>query len=172
MQTTIFPTICFGFYGMLYCMSVIILSLAYMLIGKTIRKTNKKRNQMKQQPMKSAIKENSRQKIWHTYRASKYRVTEERVTGVGNTSKFNNRKTKVLFLITFIFIVAYLPFVSLGVVLTLRKKFRENLSDAEEALYRIAMRFPLINNVANPVVYGFYYQAFKRHLTVLFHRSH
>jgi hypothetical protein len=72
-QKTIFPTICFGVYGMLFCISVIILSLIYMIIGKTIRKTNKERNTMMQQPMTS-VKEDldkSQKKIWHT----KYRVT-------------------------------------------------------------------------------------------------
>lgn len=173
--TTIFPALYLGFYWLVYCASVIILSMTYLVIGKTIRKAQIERLQMQHnicftpsntnvQPMTEAMKCQIEQRI--------HSIERKSTKNPNNSVKLKNRKTKVLFLITLLFILAYLPYVSIGVVLTLHRDFKENLSIHQEAIYRVAIRLPLINHVVNPVIYGFCDQAFKKHFKSLFHCSY
>ncbi|XP_061173369.1 neuropeptide S receptor-like [Saccostrea echinata] len=177
-QKTIYPTVYLTFYGMFYCLSVVILCLTYVVIVKTIRKANIARRQMQRhvstclntisQPLSTAINPKL-EKMFSDTDTNQPKLNEKSIGGSGKSSK--NGKTKVLLLITIIFILAYLPYVSIGVVLTLQRNFKSSLSTTQEAIYRVAIRFPLINHVANPVIYGFCDPNFKKHLKALFLNS-
>jgi hypothetical protein len=183
--TTIFPTIYLGFFCLLYCTSVIILSITYIIIGKTIRKAHVERLKLQNSVSVSISVTTCSSDIQPlsdvepVTKATKCQL-ERRIPSINteptkppkSISKLKNRKTKVLFLITLLFILAYLPYVSIGVVLTLRRDFKENLNIYQEAIYRVVIRFPLINHVINPVIYGFCDQAFKKQFKLLFHCSY
>ncbi|XP_062603106.1 neuropeptide receptor npr-1-like [Saccostrea cucullata] len=77
------------------------------------------------------------------------------------TSQDNKKATKVLFCVTVIFIISYLPYVTLGLLLTLGHDLQNFLGDPGIVVYRLSVRLLLINHVCNCFVYGIFDQRFK-----------
>ena len=76
--------------------------------------------------------------------------------------KKGNRATVVAFLVTFVFIVSFLPHLSLIVSRTLVKDFDLNLEGAGLCAYNIFIRSYFVNSVANPIIYGFMNTEFRK----------
>lgn len=74
----------------------------------------------------------------------------------------SNRSTIILFIITVIFIVVYLPYLVLGVFLCVVENFKANMSVLELSVYRLSMRLMFLNNVVNCFVYGIFDSRFNR----------
>ncbi|CAL1547202.1 unnamed protein product [Lymnaea stagnalis] len=79
------------------------------------------------------------------------------------------KSTLMLFAITLVFVVSFLPFL---VVISIRQQrgpeFYQRLSAAEEILVHIFSRSYLVNNCANPIVYGLCNVQFRRQVKQLF----
>ncbi|XP_061172972.1 neuropeptide receptor npr-1-like [Saccostrea echinata] len=89
-------------------------------------------------------------------------LSRQRTTVFGRSSSKDNKKaTKVLFCVTVIFIVSYLPYVTLGLLLTLGHDLQNFLADPGIVMYRLSVRLLLINHVCNCFVYGIFDQRFK-----------
>jgi cholecystokinin A receptor/hypocretin (orexin) receptor 2 len=74
----------------------------------------------------------------------------------------NRRATKVLSCVTLVFIVSFLPYVMLGLLVTLGQDLRNLPEDPAIVVYRLSVRLLLINNVSNCFVYGIFDQRFKK----------
>lgn len=79
-----------------------------------------------------------------------------------STSTDNRRATKVLSCVTIIFIVSFLPYVTIGLLVTLGQDLRNIPEDSGIVVYRLSVRLLLINNVSNCFVYGIFDQRFKK----------
>lgn len=79
-----------------------------------------------------------------------------------NSEKNMIRTTRILCIITAIFIVSYLPIEILIIISAIKKGFFNNLDKTGKAIYKIFLRFFFINNVANPFIYGFYDKNFRK----------
>ncbi|XP_041370779.1 orexin receptor type 2-like [Gigantopelta aegis] len=69
--------------------------------------------------------------------------------------KTSNRSTVVAFLVTIVFVVSYLPHLSLIIARTVIKDFDLGLGGASLCAYNIFLRSFFVNSVANPIIYGF-----------------
>ncbi|KAL3858417.1 hypothetical protein ACJMK2_013008 [Sinanodonta woodiana] len=75
--------------------------------------------------------------------------------------------TRVLFIITVVFVCSYVPHLALLTAAFLNKNLLSNLSFAGTVTYQIFRWTFFINNVANPIIYGFYDSKFVREVRIL-----
>jgi hypothetical protein len=79
------------------------------------------------------------------------------------TVENNTRKiTLMMMTITIVFIIAYLPFIIISMVDVLDEKFWEKLTYWEALLYDFLLRIYLINHAANPIIYSFWDDRFRK----------
>ena len=79
-----------------------------------------------------------------------------------NSRRFEVKKnTKISFLITLIFVLTYMLYVSLSFVVATRHGFRSSMSDIEITFYDLALRLIFLNNMCNPFIYGIFDDRFK-----------
>ncbi|XP_062595727.1 neuromedin-B receptor-like [Saccostrea cucullata] len=96
----------------------------------------------------------------HTFQGRRLKVfpkIQKRKLFVGN-----HRSTVIMFIITAIFIVVFLPYLVLGVFLCLKENFKANMNEVELSVYRLSMRLMFLNNVVNCFVYGIFDPRFKK----------
>lgn len=67
--------------------------------------------------------------------------------------KHTKEITKMLFIVTVVFILSFLPHLVLMVMNSIRPQSLKNMSPAGVVLYTIFLRTFVINNMANPIVY-------------------
>lgn len=100
-------------------------------------------------------------------------ATLERTPGQG--SKFANKKqmrtlriTGMLFTITMIFVISFLPYLIIEVLSGTDEEFWDGRSRVEIVLLHLLMRTYFINNMINPLVYWFLDKKFKQEVRKLF----
>ncbi|KAK3099285.1 hypothetical protein FSP39_002049 [Pinctada imbricata] len=88
----------------------------------------------------------------------------------GNTDRKRDlqKTTATLIILTVIFVVAYVPFMILAAIKAVDREFQNNLQGASAAAHGIFLRFPLINNVVNPFVYGLKDPGFREKLLQIY----
>lgn len=105
-------------------------------------------------------------------------TTQETSTGC-NLNNFSlkgkhfrpHRATLMLFLITLVFIISFLPFLIITIIRQNRgSEFYASLTPAEDILVNIFLRSYLVNNCANPIVYGFCNSLFRSECKRIFRR--
>lgn len=72
------------------------------------------------------------------------------------------RTTVVLFAVTVAYVISYLPFLILMTVRSVKKDFEDNLSSAEEVLFKFCVKSYFINNAINPIIYSFFNINFRK----------
>ncbi|XP_053376840.1 alpha-2A adrenergic receptor-like [Mercenaria mercenaria] len=70
------------------------------------------------------------------------------------TSK--NRTTLVMFTVSSMFFISFVPSSYLNVTRVLKDGFLESVNNSERSLYKFFFRFYLLNSVINPVIYGIF----------------
>ncbi|KAK3108597.1 hypothetical protein FSP39_011657 [Pinctada imbricata] len=80
------------------------------------------------------------------------------------TSKQPGKTTFTLLILTLVFLVSYLPFLIIAFIVVVKSDFRKGWNIATFATYRVFVRFPYLNNVLNPVVYGCEDHEFRKRL--------
>jgi cell division protein FtsL len=78
------------------------------------------------------------------------------------------RITKVLFTITLLFIVSFLPYIVILVLYSVDESYERNMSNTQHVVYLIGLRLYLLNNVANPFLYSSFDSKFRKHLTDMY----
>ena len=63
--------------------------------------------------------------------------------------------TLMLFIITVVFVLSFIPHLGLMVTISFKPDFLSNMSPAGVAIYNLFLRTFVINNMANPIIYGF-----------------
>lgn len=119
--------------------------------------------------MKKAMKNKSRSNSPATPRDS--RESTPKLERIGRQSRLESNKTDkpgctgpslrtkqvtfMLFIITVVFILSFIPHLVLMVINSMNANFVKDMSPAGIAFYAICLRSFVINNMANPVIYGF-----------------
>ena len=73
----------------------------------------------------------------------------------GNSSKATIRVTVMLFTVSLVFAISFLPHLTLMVVTVQKKDFLASLNPTEVQVYQFFLRIFIINNIANPIIYLF-----------------
>lgn len=76
--------------------------------------------------------------------------------------------TLMLFIITVVYAISFLPHLILKILADLKKDFLPNLNFTETMLYYIILYVIFINNAANPIIYGFCCSNFRRRLCEMY----
>ncbi|XP_033743128.1 RYamide receptor-like [Pecten maximus] len=92
---------------------------------------------------------------------------EAKVTARGNKTK---KTTLMLFIITVVFIGSFAPHLALKITVFLNKKFLESRTFAEAFLYHTFVWSFFINNMANPIIYGFCDPRFRREVRNMYRK--
>ncbi|CAC5403364.1 unnamed protein product [Mytilus coruscus] len=78
------------------------------------------------------------------------------------------RVTLMLFAITTVFIISFLPYLTTEIIGSLSSEIWKNMSNAELVIYALLLRTYLISSMSNPIVYWFLDKKFKSELCILF----
>ncbi|CAG2229944.1 unnamed protein product [Mytilus edulis] len=78
------------------------------------------------------------------------------------------RITIVLFTITVLFIVSFLPYIVILILYSADESYEKSMTTVEHAVYLIGLRLYMINNVANPFLYSSFDSKFKKHLMEIY----
>ncbi|CAC5403363.1 unnamed protein product [Mytilus coruscus] len=78
------------------------------------------------------------------------------------------RVTIMLFVITSVFIISFLPYLTTEIISSLNSEIWKNLSEAQLVIYAFLLRTYLISSMSNPIVYWFLDKKFKSELCILF----
>lgn len=94
--------------------------------------------------------------------------------GYGN-SKFKSKKhirtiriTTMLFIITVIFVISFLPYLIISILNGMDEHFWNDMSSGELVIINLLMRTYFINNMVNPIVYWFLDKKFKQEVCRFF----
>lgn len=146
----------YTFIGVMYFLATIVLVYAYASIIRTIRK--RKINKHGEQPSNLSIVSSNMTRISES--------TSELQIHTNQSGSENNvhlvRTTRTLIIITVIFVLVHAPFFALAMLVAVDISYRDNLSSISLTMYDIGIRLYLINNVVNPLVYGFTDLRFQR----------
>lgn len=75
------------------------------------------------------------------------------------------RTTAMLFAVSVIFVVSYLPFLVVMVVRNVWSEFESILTPGQELLYKFCLKSYFLNNAVNPIIYSFMNVTFRREIT-------
>ncbi|KAH3713139.1 uncharacterized protein LOC127858738 [Dreissena polymorpha] len=75
--------------------------------------------------------------------------------GIKGPSLRTKQVTLMLFIITVVFVVSFIPHLVLMVTISIKPDFLKVVSPAGIAVYNLFLRSFVINNIANPIIYGF-----------------
>ena len=73
----------------------------------------------------------------------------------GHSSKATIRVTVMLFTVSLVFALAFIPHLTLMVLTMAKKDFLASLNPTEVQVYQFFLRIFIINNIANPIIYVF-----------------
>ena len=95
--------------------------------------------------------------------------TPDKKNGIMRQANSSRKVTKIAFAISFCFILSYLPFVAVKLNASIASGiFVSNATT--KAIFPILARTFIINNVVNPIIYGFLDQTFRQKCKMLFNR--
>lgn len=80
----------------------------------------------------------------------------------GQSSKATIRVTVMLFTVSLVFAIAFLPHLALMVVTSRKSDFLASLNANEVIVYQLFLRIFIINNIANPIIYLFCDKKFRQ----------
>ncbi|CAG5115630.1 unnamed protein product [Candidula unifasciata] len=186
MDNTPFPLAFFIYLWCAFCVCILILSALYILIGRVMLKRNRKKT-TKFRLEASQFEHNGDDRNQHNDQTTDLTTTLEEPSS-GNIKCSTNfhcsgaswknsrmrppRSTLMLFAITAVFVMSFLPFL---IIMTVRQHigsyFYPSLTPWEQVLVNLFSRSYLVNNCANPIVYGMCNSQFRNQVKKLFHIS-
>ena len=180
---------------------LVVLSIAYCLIGRVYMKQTKyylRLNSPNRTSLSlpanrdinapadgSAIPEdlremdsNSGENMTEAHDAKRCDVRDSREKRVSNIEKRitknldHSRRITVMFMvITLVFVISFIPKLILMVWESGKPKFWLTLSPSDLGIYRFMYTFYVVNNIANPFIYGFLDPLFRKEFLKLWHRQ-
>lgn len=171
MKGTIFPKLWYGFWGLIFVVSLAFLTVLYILIGVEVWR--RKTSRIGKRPSRDQWRktEDGRCRRLSSAEDSSYALsadsphTKHGSTKPKSTVKTNmkpRRTTLVLFAVTLAFVISFLPFLVVMLLRSFITDFEKNLSPAEEVVYKFSVKSYLINSAVNPVLYSFLNVNFRR----------
>lgn len=135
------------------------------MINNTNRNPQHENPQMK--TLQSGNQQSVNPQIGNPPRRKQSQISVESSTLANTTLKRSRTEketkiTKVLFTITLLFILTYLPYIIILVVYGLDSQYEQTLSPSVHNLYLIGLRMYLINNAANCILYNYFDKKFRK----------
>lgn len=185
MDRTPFPFAFFIYLWCAFCVCILILSVLYICIGRVMLRRSRKKT-MKFRLEVSQNDQNGDDGMQNNDPTMDLTTTLEEPSS-GNIRCSSNfhcsgswrnsrmrppRSTLMLFAITAVFVMSFLPFL---IIMTVRQhiglNFYPSLTPWEQVLVNLFSRSYLVNNCANPIVYGMCNSQFRNQVKKLFHIS-
>ncbi|KAL3880382.1 hypothetical protein ACJMK2_032626 [Sinanodonta woodiana] len=170
-ERPLLPTLYNSFLALCFITTVVTISICYTLIVHKV-KTHKVTREM---TFLSTISTKSFQSSEDPSSSSTQTILIQDGALTKNSAKFKRtvkpqRVAKMLFVVTAVFIVSYIPYFSLIITVYANKNFKEDWSKTGEALFELFWRSFLINSFANPIIYGFMDKKFRVECKALLYR--
>ncbi|KAL3892214.1 hypothetical protein ACJMK2_004445 [Sinanodonta woodiana] len=87
----------------------------------------------------------------------------------GRDNRISVRKTTcMLFLVTLFYIISFLPFMVIATIRNIKPDIYDRMSFVESSIYNLFLRSYFLNNVINPILYGFLNKQFRKRSIQLF----
>ncbi|KAL3892221.1 hypothetical protein ACJMK2_004451 [Sinanodonta woodiana] len=170
-----------AFNAYIFCCNAIIfvvISIAYILIGKEmfIRKefwSYRKKSITEELQREAEPSVNRNKSSLTSLSLKKHELETITECHKSETEKTENRisvtkTTCMLFLVTLFYIISFLPFLVIATFRNLKPDFYERMSVVENSIYNFFLRTYFLNNVINPILYGFLNEQFRRRVVQLF----
>ena len=130
--------------------------------GRTLIVTDK----ISQEPSSKSTPKETNNKPKRSTPAMRKRRPSERMTiheapGRKNNKKHTRKITIILLSITIVFIVSYLPFIVITILDSVSDDYWFEMSNNTELFHNFLLRLYLVNNMANPIIYGFWDKKFR-----------
>lgn len=106
-----------------------------------------------------------------TRRKHRFGSTNSRASYTPKRQKRAVRITIMLFAITLVYVISFLPFLVITVMDALDETFWTGMSQNQNAIYNFLLRTYFINNVVNPIIYGILDTKFRSETSYLFKRA-
>ncbi|KAL3889958.1 hypothetical protein ACJMK2_002273 [Sinanodonta woodiana] len=117
-------------------------------------------------PSRTLVAERRRQSAPSTQKERSFVTSLRKLTSHTSTvllaEKHTRKITKMMFTITLVFIVSYLPHLCIAILDAVDTHFWDDLSSSELVVCDMLFRTYLINNMANPIIYGFWDVRFRK----------
>lgn len=78
-------------------------------------------------------------------------------------SKTTNRVTIMLFMVSLVFAISFIPHLVLMILTAHYKRFLENMGSGEIIVFQVFLRSFVLNNIANPIIYLYCDSKFRRY---------
>ncbi|KAK3101933.1 hypothetical protein FSP39_007464 [Pinctada imbricata] len=104
-------------------------------------------------------------------RESKDSVAQKVIGKMINLFKVDDREkrvTKILFTVTLLFILSFLPYVVILIVYSFDPMYEERMTSSEQVVYLIALRLYNINSAANSILYILFDRKFRKELRQMY----
>ena len=88
----------------------------------------------------------------------------------GATEKHTRKITLMMLTITVVFIISYLPFIIISLADSADAEYWTDMSEGMKYFVDFMLRFYLINNMANAIIYSFWDERFRRECIVIIQR--
>lgn len=85
-----------------------------------------------------------------------------------NVPEREKKITIVLFTITVLFILSFLPYIIILILYSVDEGYEASMTQTQHTIYLIGLRLYLINNVSNPFLYSSFDSKFRKHLTDIY----
>ncbi|CAC5388303.1 unnamed protein product [Mytilus coruscus] len=154
---TLLPVIGEGVITLMVFTCIFFLVLLYSLIGRKIFIQSKFRRQFHAKTSSESRGNKASNKI---FTISKTRNTEE--TKRKSPESPLNRITKIAFMITVVFILSFIPHAIISLLTALKGSFLVEPGSVASLIMPILARSVMINNVVNPIIYGFMDKRFRQ----------
>ena len=90
-----------------------------------------------------------------------------RHTTKGATEKHTRKITLMMLTITAVFIISYLPFIIISLADSVDAEYWKDMSEGMAVFVDFMLRFYLINNMANAIIYSFWDERFRRECVII-----
>lgn len=154
---TLLPVIGEGILTLLIFTCIFFLVLIYSLIGRKIYIQSRFRRQFRADPSPESRESNATNKI--------FTISETKHSEKTNKKSLEsplNRVTKIAFVITVVFILSFIPHAIISLLTALKGSFLVEPGSVASLIMPILARSVMINNVVNPIVYGFMDKRFRQ----------
>jgi hypothetical protein len=174
---TLLPVIGEGLILIISISCMIVLIVNYSLIGRKILKQSIFRRQFQ---IAKSSNTSDVIKLDDTHNGEVFTMagSNESTQNIETLNKDNERKkkeksslrrvTKIAFVVSVVFILSYIPHVAISLLTAVKGSFLLEPGPVVSALMPILARSVMINNVANPIIYGFMDKRFRQNCKIIF----
>lgn len=165
---TVYPIVYYGILFVVYFAATVSVLVLYCLIGRRLRQhAELKKQKFLGMQRKLSDKKNlvsASDKSSDSEKKDNPSTESKEQLKIGKKEvrmKVWDTTTKILFVITMVFMITFLPHLVLVPLLILSQSFRNSLGPVTWPIYKIFRRLFFVNQIANPFIYAFFDREFR-----------